>query len=82
MPMRFHHRQSIKYSRFGMIEPVRLTKVLDAPDCRALAGKGIYHHGPDLASSYTTVDGWSCQFQMGSSGCTFDGKHITGQFAG
>jgi hypothetical protein len=38
MPLRFHHRRSIEYSRFGMIEPVRLTKVLDAPDCRAAAG--------------------------------------------
>jgi hypothetical protein len=38
MPLRFHHRRSIKYSRFGMIEPVRLTKVLDAPDCRAAGG--------------------------------------------
>jgi hypothetical protein len=38
MPLRFHHRRSIEYGRFGMIEPVRLTKVLDPPDCRAAGG--------------------------------------------
>jgi hypothetical protein len=38
MPLRFHHRRSIEYGRFGMIEPVRLTNVLDAPDCGAAGG--------------------------------------------
>lgn len=47
-----------------------------------LAGQGTYHQGPDLLSSYTTVDGWSCRFDMGTSGCTLEREHITGRRAG
>jgi hypothetical protein len=67
-------RQTVQVSAGGPSCAVAVKVISDF-----LAGRGSYHQGPDLSSTYTTVDGWSCQFNMGNSGCTLNGARIDGQ---
>ncbi|HWD73946.1 MAG TPA: hypothetical protein VG371_02325 [Solirubrobacteraceae bacterium] len=55
--MRFHHCRSIEHSRFGIVEPARLTEVLEPADCRADGGciEDEWHDALDYEPSYAWV---------------------------
>jgi hypothetical protein len=41
-----------------------------------LSGKGAFHAGPDMAQSYSLVDGWKCTFGPPGGGCLSGGGYV------